>query len=381
MTTPVNIVVRERGSQETSSKLNRVRTSLVGIGAATKGTFSSILGASLLTGLLGGGLISLALSGGEASNSLIRLQSIMEELIRPMFKLLEVFLDWFETLSPLQQGLLILATILLWLGRRVIFGVLFGIAKAIISFIGFWYAVFRVFGIVSLLSIGLTKLGAFLGTTAGIVGSVIVGVLLLVLALYFLETRFRGVSTVINDYIIRPLNAVIQKINQVITAFSLLDDVATGRITIQEAGRAVRAAGGDIFARSAEEGSRIPIVNFSAVQQIPFRLPGEEQGEQRQPISGFRLPTVPLVPQIPINQQNPSGFFRQPDQGIFDLTPLEQRPIDAISDLISRVFGSGQQNVGNNNIYHFGVSQDQISRDFNDLYNNPNIRSRANGGP
>ena len=80
----LHIRVRETGSEQTRRQLLGVRGAITGVGGAARGIFSPLLGGSLLAGVLGGSLLAVAFSGGAASNSIIVLQSVIEDLLRPL---------------------------------------------------------------------------------------------------------------------------------------------------------------------------------------------------------------------------------------------------------------------------------------------------------
>lgn len=388
MTTPVDITVRERGAAQTTSRLNAVKTSLIGIGTAARGTFGGLLGANLLTGLLGGGLISLALSGGEASNSMIRLQSIMENMLGPLFRIIEAFLDWFELLTPLQQALVVLGIVLTGLGLRTI-GLFIYRLLATLGVIGalryglgaLSILLLRWSNILILIAIGLSRFATFLLAVAfrlarfGIIGQllsivfillsravaalahvfyllgisvsgilgpfgIILGILLAqIVVLYLLYTRwgvFRdGLHQVIND-IIGDLNRFLDSVDNVLAAITTLNAIAENPLLITQ----VR----EIF--QSQRG---------------------------------------IIPRIPLLQQpeDTNQFFRQEGQGFFSLTPFERGQINRLTDFFGGLipdFGGSLTPPPNQNIYNFGVTGEENLRLFN-LYNqDTNLRSRANGG-
>ena len=206
------------GTEQTRSRLNQVRGAVAGVGRATGGIFTRLLGGSLLTGLLGGSLIGLAVGGGEASNSMVRLQAALEDLIRPFLPLLNELANFLEGLSPVQRRLLL-------------------ITVAVLLLVG----VLKLLGFGALVT-GLLALGAALGfgtlAFAGLLGAI----LIIVAGLYFLITRGDYTARAwerIWKFIARSTlgfaNDIIDAINQVLTALGLVDDVVTGKITPAEA--------------------------------------------------------------------------------------------------------------------------------------------------
>ena len=109
----LHIRVRQTGAEPTRRSLEGVRGAVRGVGGATRGIFGTLLGGSFLATILGGSLLGLALSGGGASNTMIRLRSVMEDLLSPFAELLrrglELFLlmpEWAQQATALSIALL-----------------------------------------------------------------------------------------------------------------------------------------------------------------------------------------------------------------------------------------------------------------------------------
>lgn len=143
MTTPLDINVRERGAEETSRRLRGVSAAVGGVATQARRSFSPLLGMNVITGLLGGSLIGMALAGGSGANAMLRLQSAVADLLDPFVSLLAVAVEWFARLPTWVQYLIALGVVIIALlspltslGRTIgaVAGVNFG--RAVLSWLG-----------------------------------------------------------------------------------------------------------------------------------------------------------------------------------------------------------------------------------------------------
>ena len=90
----VRIDIEVEGGAKAERSFNRAEKGARGLGRSTRGLINPLIGASLFAGVLGGGLVGLALSSGAASNSLIRIQGSLEGLIGTFTRKLEPAIDF-----------------------------------------------------------------------------------------------------------------------------------------------------------------------------------------------------------------------------------------------------------------------------------------------
>ena len=84
---------RSRAARKQSAQFDRADKGARRLGRSTRGLINPLIGATLVSGILGGGLLSLALSSGSASNSLIRIQGSLEGLVSAFTRKLEPGID------------------------------------------------------------------------------------------------------------------------------------------------------------------------------------------------------------------------------------------------------------------------------------------------
>lgn len=346
MTTNSNLVIRTQavGDQQTTSRLNRVRASLSGMATSVRSTFSPILGLGLLTGILGGGLLSIASSGGEASNAMVRLQSIMDRMLAPLFELSNRFLDWFETLSTGQQTALLLGGAITFLARGIIGGVLV-----------------RALG---------TASGAFAAMWAvalGPVGLIIAGILAIAASAYFLYTRFQTLRDGVREYAgiaLRSLNFILTGMRQLIAAGLTLGHILRNPAAITDVEGVFRRA--DALLNDAIL-SLDPSVE-GRLRNLSFR------GRTNTPLSVLEA------------QGGRSSLLRQDGQGLFSLTPGERNllnranPFSGYQDPRSRT-NRFDQTGGGDTYYNFGITAEQLLREQQRAAGDPALQTRDNGGP
>ena len=90
----VRIDIEVEGGAKAERSFNRAEKGARGLGRSTRGLINPFLGAGLVAGILGGGLLGIALSSGAASNSIIRIQGAMEGLVSTITRSLEPAIDF-----------------------------------------------------------------------------------------------------------------------------------------------------------------------------------------------------------------------------------------------------------------------------------------------
>ena len=123
MVTPtdeIQIRTTERGAQQTSRRLDGVRNSLNGVARASRATLLPFAGGNLLAAAFGGSLLGLALSGGGAANSMIRLRSTLDALLDPLLPLIDAAVEWFAGLEQWQKYAILAAGATVLLSGKII---------------------------------------------------------------------------------------------------------------------------------------------------------------------------------------------------------------------------------------------------------------------
>ena len=83
----VQIDIEVEGGARAERQFNRAEKGARGLGRSTRGLINPLLGAGLVAGILGGGLLGLgAQSSGSASNSIFRIQGALEGLVGTIFR-------------------------------------------------------------------------------------------------------------------------------------------------------------------------------------------------------------------------------------------------------------------------------------------------------
>ena len=131
----VRIDIEVEGGARAEKQFSRAEKGARGLGRSTRGLINPLLGAGLVSGILGGGLLSMALSSGAASNSLIRIQGSLENIVGTITRSLEPAIDFaagqFEKLPiGAQLGVLASTSILGVLLAKGIIAAAGGIATA-----------------------------------------------------------------------------------------------------------------------------------------------------------------------------------------------------------------------------------------------------------
>ena len=165
----VRIDIEVEGGAKAERQFNRAEKGARGLGRSTRGLINPLLGAGLVAGILGGGLLGLALSSGSASNSIFRIQGAMEGLIGTITRSLEPAIDraasFFEKLPVAAQlGVVATAAVL-----GVVFVKLIGIAAGKIAVAISTHIGAAITSTIAPLVAGLTA------ATAAAIGAVVVG--------------------------------------------------------------------------------------------------------------------------------------------------------------------------------------------------------------
>ena len=228
----IDVRVRERGAAETTNRLNRVRGAVRGVGRATTGALLPLIGGSLLAGVFGFSLLSLATSGGAASNAMVRLQATLERLIGPFIPLLVKVVEFLSLLPTWALGVLVVA----FLMRGVLIAAIGAAAGALAGFLGI--------------------------STGGLVLAIIaIGI-----AFYLLYTRFKPVRDGVHaglDLLIDDTNRWITRLLQ---GINILDRVSKAGAAFEEnpfdfgAIRRAYRSGGTLIPPHIIAGARIPQV-------------------------------------------------------------------------------------------------------------------------
>ena len=338
-TEPIVIRTSAPGAERTRGRLRAVRNEVTAVGGATRGIFSSFVGGALLGGLFGGALLGIVASGGQASNSMVRLSSVLEGLLEPIFRVIDGFLDWFESLSTLQQGLLITGGILLWLGRTAIATT----ALSLLKFTGFVYRHIRSLILVSLAARGartawlllpvvlrdITRaLFAAIGA-AGVWGAIILAIAALLYLAYTRSGQFRqatsDLSTLIANEAIGTWNDWAREINTTYDAMrpfgSYIKD--TFNATIGESIQYVKELIGVLDALRQYLG--IPGIG----DVLPFLT--QTADASAQPVPGSTGP-LPIIQPVRIPAPDPTNdLFRQQGDSLLGLTPFERNLLGGLN--------------------------------------------------
>ena len=320
----VTAQVTSPGAERAARQLKEVGRSLKQVGNEGRSLVSPLIGSNLVALLLGGSLLRLALSGGSATNSIVRLQSALEELFRPALRILDVFVDWFANQSRLTQGL-------------IVFG-----AAALFA-IGPITRLTR--GLAALYGIAAVRLplAALFGAAGLAAGKLALGVGLVAGALYLAATRSETFRRGFKD----ATNFMINRANDVLGILYAIGDVTAG-------------VGASIGAIAS---GRNPITAFQNAQTGGLRD------------TGFRIPAY----DIPDNR---SGF-RQPGQGLFSLTPFESQLFSrlGLGGGTSRTLEgppTQEQAIINN---YLGLPPGQVQDAFGYYSYDSGTQSRIQGGP
>ena len=124
VTRAFHVAVGISGARETTSQLNQTERAVGNFGRGVNRLFAPLLGASFLTGILGGSLGGLALSGGTARNALDSITDSFSSVLEPLELGLQVFAEWLADQDALTQGAIALgAGVLFAAGSLRLFGV------------------------------------------------------------------------------------------------------------------------------------------------------------------------------------------------------------------------------------------------------------------
>ena len=88
----VDVNVRARGAKQAAADIDRTSRATRGLGRSARRLGLPLLGAGLLTGFLGGSLLSLAANSGAGANAVLRLQSTLEQLFDTLLRPFEPYL-------------------------------------------------------------------------------------------------------------------------------------------------------------------------------------------------------------------------------------------------------------------------------------------------
>ena len=99
----IDIRVGTSGTERTRAELRRTGEAVGQLGTRVRGLALPLLGGSLLAGLFGGALASLAVGGGAAHGSVLRLQSSLDQLSDTILNAAAPALDWFSGQSENAQ--------------------------------------------------------------------------------------------------------------------------------------------------------------------------------------------------------------------------------------------------------------------------------------
>ena len=316
----VTIRTREQGAELVTRRLRGVAGAVRGVGGAARSTYSSLIGANLLTGILGGTLVGLALNSAGASNGMLRLRSSLEGLLDPFVQIGARTAEWFAEQNNLTQ-----------------YGILAGAAALYL---------FRN-RITSLIGQGISKLITKLG-----------------------EVPWRKFADDITLRVWYALEGVVERINNIINRLKALIAEAgkAGKEVLEEVdGNAARTAGraggtgagAGFGSRLASTVSRVlrPVARVAGPLGLSAEaglITAEEQKRRReaglpgvfQP-QGFRLPDAPLA-------------------GLLSALNDFARPYGAPSRFVDEQVDRGLRGVTNN---YFGVDKEAVRSTIRDAIN------------
>lgn len=103
----LDVQVSAPGAQQAAAQIGGVSRSVGNLSRGIGGLLSPLLGANVLTTLLGGSLVGMSLQGGAARSAIDSLVDSVEELFDPIGELLIRFSDWFAEQSAITQASLL----------------------------------------------------------------------------------------------------------------------------------------------------------------------------------------------------------------------------------------------------------------------------------
>ena len=379
-TQQVTIQTSAPGATQTRRQLLGVGAALSTLGKEARGTFLPILGVGVLSGIVGGSLLGMALAGGSAANSMVVLQSALIGLLDPLISLIPPLVEWFTLLPSWAQYAIIAAgAALLMAGQLARLGkTLFTVAKAL-------FAVTK-----ALFSVTVAGRGAFLTVLKPllVVGAALGLVLLLLDGLIREFPRLGQVLVAVENAVQNLFNDLVNGLIDSLNLIFRLADAAANLISTPHQPRQAVQSAFDA-PQVLPNLPRLPDREFerptgpSLAEQLAEQLAdlGQLLTLEAPDIPVPELPEFPTPPGFDPTQVTPlpgfdptelglpADFFEPPTERPF-IGPL--RPTDRAPQPTS--------STTNNNYYYFGYDGAGVGQIAGATVDDPRYRQRLTGG-